>query len=244
MHPFSPLLTNDDEKSSSSSSPIESQHHHTPTFPLRIKLNNNDYTINVNQSVTVANLKQWVLDCHDSSTSNTNGGGSSNGAIDRNDTYLRLIVRGRLMAPDTATLDTFHVTSSDVVHAVLAKEGRGAQARMLRRLNRPSGRRGNTSGTGADSSSDSLNRLWRRIGIDASGVVVRREEDDSEESEEEEDVEGGGRVRRERRGFDRLRSVSDDVIMCYVLFFVYDSIYHGYYLEKRAHTLNPFLIIT
>ena len=197
MHAFSPLLpSNDDEKSSSpSSSPIEA---HAPTFPLRIKLNTADYTINVNQSVTVANLKQWVLDCHDSSSNGNSGG----------DTYLRLIVRGRLMAPDTATLDTFNVTSSDVVHAVLAKEGRGAQARMLRRLNRPSvhpGRRSN--GNGFPDSSDSLNRLWRRIGIDASGVVVRREDDDSEESDEE-DVEGG-RVRQERRGFDRLRAVSD-----------------------------------
>ena len=39
------------------------------------------------------------------------------------------------MAPDSATLDSFNVNDSDVVHAVLAKEGRGAQARMLRRLN-------------------------------------------------------------------------------------------------------------
>jgi hypothetical protein len=60
--------------------------------------------------------------------------------------------------------------------------------------------------------SNSLNRLWRRIGIDASGVVIPRNEDDSsDDSGDEEDLEaanssGGGRG-RERRGFDRLRSV-------------------------------------
>jgi len=125
------------------------------------------------------------------------------------------------MAPDSATLDSFNVNDSDVVHAVLAKEGRGAQARMLRRLNNAHGNNGgnntnNTSGINIrrnlysnPTDSESLSRLWRRIGIDASGVVVTREqgESESEESEAEGDVETGERrTGRERRGFDRLRS--------------------------------------
>lgn len=125
------------------------------------------------------------------------------------------------MAPDSSTLDTFHVSTSDVVHAVLAKEGRGAQARMLRRLNNTNNSTGGNHHLGSSlrrnlysnpTNSDSLNRLWRRIGIDASGVVVQRGEGESDSDEsEEEDVEageGGGVRRRERRGFDRLRSVS------------------------------------
>ena len=214
MHPFSPLLHNDNGKSEDDSPQVElSSHGNSPTFPLRIKLNNTDYTLNVNKSVSVATLKEWILDCHRSAQDGRN--------IDTSGHYLRLIVRGRLMAPDTATLDAFNVNDSDVVHAVLAKEGRGAQARMLRRLNNGTGNNGgnNTNTAGINlrrnlysnpTDSESLTRLWRRIGIDASGVVVSREqgESESEESEVEGDVEAGeGRVGRERRGFDRLRSV-------------------------------------
>jgi hypothetical protein len=215
MHAFSPLLqTSEKEKADEDASPLTSTDASDATsFPLRIKLNNRDITLTVNTAVSVATLKQWILEHH------AKDGGAT---TDNGDMYLRLIVRGRLMAPDTATLDNFNVSNSDVVHAVLAKEGRGAQARMLRRLNN-----NNNSNTGSSlgsslrrnfysnpTNSESLNRLWRRIGIDASGVVVSRNgESDSEESEEE-DVEAGGeggnngRRGRDRRGFDRLRSVS------------------------------------
>jgi hypothetical protein len=37
--------------------------------------------------------------------------------------YLRLICKGRLLAPDTATLDGFKLKSGDVLHAVLAAQG-------------------------------------------------------------------------------------------------------------------------
>jgi hypothetical protein len=191
MHPFSPLLQNEKEQDSSNDD---------PSFPLRIKLNNTDLTLNVNKSVTISTLKQWILDQHRSNVASN---------VSEN-MYLRLIVRGRLMAPDSSTLEQFHVSSSDVVHAVLAKEGRGAQARMLRRLNTNTTNGRNTARNAvASNSSDSLQRLWRRIGIDASGIVVSREDngDDSEESEE--DVESGEGGRRERRGFDRLRSVRE-----------------------------------
>lgn len=209
MHAFSPLLqTSEKEKADDDASPLTSDATDASSFPLRIKLNNQDITLTVNKAVSVATLKQWILE-HRAKDEGDNG-----------DMYLRLIVRGRLMAPDTSTLDNFNVSSSDVVHAVLAKEGRGAQARMLRRLNN-NGNNSNAGNLGSSlrrnfysdpTSSESLNRLWRRIGIDASGVVVSRSgESDSEESEEE-DVEAGedgdGRRGRERRGFDRLRSVS------------------------------------
>ena len=139
------------------------------------------------------------------------------------------------MAPDSATLDSFNVNDSDVVHAVLAKEGRGAQARMLRRLNNAHGNNGgnntnNTSGINIrrnlysnPTDSESLSRLWRRIGIDASGVVITREqgESESEESEAEGDVETGERrTGRERRGFDRLRSVRARIILLLCLLYL------------------------
>jgi hypothetical protein len=220
MHPFSPLLQNEKEKSDDDANTLDDE----PSFPLRIKLNNTDIALNVNKSVRVETLKQWILDCHRSNLATRNNDTNNNAphganGIGEEESYLRLIVRGRLMAPDSSTLSTFNVSSSDVVHAVLAKEGRGAQARMLRRLNNASTHITNGNSVTArrslysnSTNSSSLNRLWRRIGIDATGVVVSHEGDtDSDDQSEEEDLEvgtEGGRGRSERRGFDRLRSVS------------------------------------
>ena len=50
------------------------------------------------------------------------------------DRYLRLIVRGRLLAPDSAPLSNFALAEDDVVHAVIAPAGvRGGQQATLAR---------------------------------------------------------------------------------------------------------------
>jgi len=113
---------------------------------------------------TVSELKGAILKKHSStSNSNSNGHGdgtpssgndttttgSNNNNSNTNNRYLRLIVRGRMMAPDTSTLDKFSITKNDVIHAILAKEGTrgGQQARMLRRLNKsfPNNNNGSSS---------------------------------------------------------------------------------------------------
>lgn len=97
--------------------------------------------------------------------------------------YLRLIVKGRLLAPDTKTIGDFGLVDGDVVHAVLAPKGQkpGAQAHLQTgQLNR---------------------RALRGVGVGVDGLAVRstdREEEDSDPS----DVETG----EERLGFDRLRA--------------------------------------
>jgi hypothetical protein len=144
----------------SSSSPLFSDnnlHHQNNNgnnellFSLRIKLNdgtspNNscDFVLeNVSPGVTtVSVLKERILRKHSSSSSgdNTTNDNTNNNNNNNNNRYLRLIVRGRMMAPDTSTLDKFSITKDDVIHAILAKEGTrgGQQARMLRRLNKNS----------------------------------------------------------------------------------------------------------
>ncbi|KAL7518981.1 hypothetical protein ACHAWX_003785 [Stephanocyclus meneghinianus] len=213
MHPFSALRSDKQDSTPSDdlgiAPPPSSPHGESPpssssSFTLRIKLNSSDYVLRVSGSSTVGTLKRWILQRHSADAAG--------------DPYLRLIVRGRMMAPDSAALDAFSVSSSDVVHAVLAKEeGRGAQARMLRRINRVSEGSARNAGVEERGDGDSIRRLWRRIGIDARGVVLERsgeeESEDSSEEDEETDREddnrerdGRGRRTRERRGFDRLRS--------------------------------------
>mmetsp|Transcript_20813 Transcript_20813/g.43000 ORF Transcript_20813/g.43000 Transcript_20813/m.43000 type:complete len:611 (-) Transcript_20813:214-2046(-) len=153
--------------------------------------------------------------------------------------YLRLIIRGRMMAPDSAALSSFRIVDGDVVHAVLAKEGvrGGQQARMLRRLNSPSGCRLRGEGNGRErvgggrteivtssgppdrdaeddndgggGISSSARRLWRRIGIDANGVVIspssNEEEDDDDDDDSEWDEDGV-----EERGLDGNSTGIDD----------------------------------
>ncbi|KAL9181749.1 hypothetical protein ACHAXT_012092 [Thalassiosira profunda] len=211
------------------------------SFSLRIKLNDGASTVDfplegVSPTATVRKLKERILSKHfDSVLASPSSSRTSHA-----NRYLRLIVRGRMMAPDTSSLETFSIAQDDVIHAVLAKEGArgGQQARMLRRMNigaRISGGGNGGNATGGGSAGGSTARssaersLWRRIGIDANGVVVspNNNEDESDEDSEDSDFEdahgeidleigrrsaadpeGGGRRRRrrERRGFDRLRS--------------------------------------
>lgn len=94
--------------------------------------------------------------------------------------YLRLICKGRMLAPDTATLEGFSLASGDVLHAVLAAQGvRGGQQAALAR--------GTT-------------QRFRGTGVNAQGRIERPS--GNEDAEEETDEEEG----RERIGFDRLRS--------------------------------------
>mmetsp|Transcript_25062 Transcript_25062/g.37030 ORF Transcript_25062/g.37030 Transcript_25062/m.37030 type:complete len:291 (-) Transcript_25062:1994-2866(-) len=94
--------------------------------------------------------------------------------------YLRLICKGRLLAPDNTFLRDFKIQDGDVVHAVLAAPGiRGGQQAALAR--------GTT-------------RRYRGTGVNASGRVERSTSE--EEVEDESDEEEG----RERLGFDRLRA--------------------------------------
>mmetsp|Transcript_30424 Transcript_30424/g.64407 ORF Transcript_30424/g.64407 Transcript_30424/m.64407 type:complete len:628 (-) Transcript_30424:2393-4276(-) len=193
------------------------------TFALRIKLNDGkstiDYTLdNVELDVTVAKLKEQILSKHFHDNSGTsdmddNNANNRNNNETNNNRYLRLIVRGRMMAPDTSPLDKFSIAENDVIHAVLAKEGvrGGQQARMLRRLNKNNNDgqgSGSSSGNGnanaANSSSSNSNgislptsnsqsrsqqSLWRRIGIDSNGVVIPRNNNENDESEDDDSEE-------------------------------------------------------
>jgi DUF2407 C-terminal domain/Ubiquitin family len=126
--------------------------------------------------------------------------------------YLRLIFRGRLLAPDSAQLSTFAAKDGDVVHAVIAAEGvqGGAQALLA----------------GSSSMSSTLSSLSRRAlrgtGLSATGQVVRAQhagdDDDDDETTEEDEEEGIGYIASQaagtasrstaiirHRGFDRLR---------------------------------------
>ena len=232
---LTPLLLDSPSTSTNNSNSTNSD-----SFTLRIKLNNGsttiDYTLdNISQLVTVSKLKEAILTKHFTSTSSST---STSSTTNTNNRYLRLIIRGRMMAPDTSTLDKFNIVTNDVIHAVLAKDGTkgGQQARMLRRMNgitSPSSSvASNSSNNVAPNTNTTLNArqsLWRRIGIDSNGVVLSRSsdnnnelDDDSDEFESEdsdfEDANGEidleaqpqrrGRRRRERRGFDRLRAVS------------------------------------
>ncbi|KAK1739565.1 hypothetical protein QTG54_010108 [Skeletonema marinoi] len=219
----------------SSSSPLFTEHNsqsnESSFFSLRIKLNDGTQPNNSSDFVledispgvtTVRELKGAILKKH----SNSSDDGTSNNGNENNDNnsgnrYLRLIVRGRMMAPDTSTLDKFSITKNDVIHAILAKEGTrgGQQARMLRRLNKSSpnnngvgggdatsgsatvsgatGGRASTSSAGGNTNNNSLsNRLLRRIGIDSNGIVISltsnsNEDEDSDESEDDESEDEG-----------------------------------------------------
>ena len=129
--------------------------------------------------------------------------------------YLRLIVRGRLLAPDAAPVTNFGLEEDDVVHAVVAAAGvrGGHQARLAGGVDLSgiggggasssagsgSGRRGRASTSGNSS---------RGIGIDAAGIIIQNtnnngnDDSDSDVDGDDDDLEAG----RQRRGFDRLRS--------------------------------------
>jgi len=132
-----PLLSG----SSSLFPPNNSSNTHEEKFSLRIKLNdgtqpNNSSDFSLDEirpgMTTVRELKEAILKKHSSpSSSNTTPDDTkNNNGGNNNNRYLRLIVRGRMMAPDTSTLDKFSITKNDVIHAILAKEGtRGGSRR-------------------------------------------------------------------------------------------------------------------
>ena len=135
---------------------------------LRVK-SFKDVEIRINDASSVAQVKQAVR----------NALGEQ--AKDR---YLRLICKGRLLAPDTSLLREFAVRNGDVLHAVLAAAGvRGGQQAALAR---------------------GISRRYRGTGVGAGGRAVRvnHDSEDDDDNEESADEEEG----RERLGFDRLRT--------------------------------------
>jgi len=135
---------------------------------LRVK-SFKDVEIRINEASSVAQVKQAVR----------NALGEQ--AKDR---YLRLICKGRLLAPDSSVLREFSVRNGDVIHAVLAAAGvRGGQQAALAR---------------------GISRRYRGTGVGAGGRVVRssNDSDDEDDNDESPDEEEG----RERLGFDRLRT--------------------------------------
>lgn len=110
--------------------------------------------------------------------------------------YLRLICKGRLLAPDTAIIRDFNLKTGDVLHAVLAAAGvRGGQQAALAR---------------------GATRRYRGTGVGPMGRIVRPSDEDTGDSEDEADEEEG----RERLGFDRLRAVCH-LFLLLVTFLVY-----------------------
>jgi hypothetical protein len=116
--------------------------------------------------------------------------------------YLRLVCKGRLLAPDGAILQELHgglVQTNDVVHAVLATQAprEGPQAALQRGGSTTTARPGGTTTAGPS------RRAWRGAGINANGIAVRQTSpnSDDEEEEEDEDIENNGTL----LGLDRLR---------------------------------------
>ena len=190
---LTPLLL---DSPSTTSTNNNNNSNNSDSFTVRIKLNNGsttiDYTLdNISQLVTVSKLKEAILTKHFSSTSSTNSNANTNNR------YLRLIIRGRMMAPDTSTIDKFNIVTNDVIHAVLAKDGTkgGQQARMLRRMNgittSPSASTLSSNNNGvapnANTTLDARQSLWRRIGIDSNGVVLSRSSDNNNELDDDSD---------------------------------------------------------
>lgn len=182
-----PLLVDDDVEEISLDSEYDSDTDDAVT--LRIKAthpghDSKDVTVTVVPSTdTVASLKQAVLealgDDTDDSKSNTTT------------PYVRLVARGRLLAPDAAVLERlpFRLESNDVVHAIIQQK-------------EPSNFRLGPQALLQQGGLPVRNRLWRGAGISADGVAVREthvDEDDDEDS----DVEAAN----ERLGFDRLREL-------------------------------------
>jgi hypothetical protein len=110
--------------------------------------------------------------------------------------YLRLICKGRLLAPDTCALSEFSVENLDVLHAVLGPAGAD-----------PANNNATATIAIMPNSSPSRRRRRRRGGtvVGPGGRVTRvtngNGDEDSSTSNDEDEEQG-----RERRGFDRLRS--------------------------------------
>ena len=112
------------------------------------------------------------------------------------DRYMRLICKGRLLAPDSAQLREFSVQNGDVLHAVLAAAGvRGGQQAALSQQDAASSSNGGNVG-------NNNNRRRHRGTIIGPGGRILRSNVDSEDDSTDEDEEQGN----ERMGFDRLRA--------------------------------------
>lgn len=163
----------------SSLSPSANGNGESSLISLRVKSsiinNNKNITVRISPSDAVEIIKEITRD--------TLG-------PDAQGRYLRLICKGRLLTPDTATLKDFpSIKDGDVIHAVLAAPGvRGGQQAALSR--------------------GSTQRRYRGTGVGPGGRAVRPTSDsldsDSDDDGNNSDVLEEG---RERLGFDRLRSV-------------------------------------
>jgi hypothetical protein len=143
------------------------------------------------------------------------------------DRYLRLICKGRLLAPDAAPLRDFSVQHGDVVHAVLAAAGvRGGQQAALSRASvvhsSSLGATANGNSNNSNNSTTTSQRRHRGTIVGPGGRVSRvhnhANDDDSTSSDDEEtgnnsnanananaNANSSGQPRI-RMGFDRLRS--------------------------------------
>jgi DUF2407 C-terminal domain/DUF2407 ubiquitin-like domain len=153
--------------SSSSSSSVSND---TGTnLALRVK-SFKDVEIRINDASSVSQVKQAVRNALGEQA---------------DDRYLRLICKGRLLAPDTSLLREFSVRNGDVLHAVLAAAGvRGGQQAALAR---------------------GISRRYRGTGVGAGGRAVRATGDSDNDDDNHNDGESGDEEEG-RLGFDRLRS--------------------------------------
>lgn len=151
---------------------------------LRVK-SFKEVDIRISESCNVARVKKVITDALGEQAHNR---------------YLRLICKGRLLAPDSSQLSEFSVQNGDVVHAVLAAVGvRGGQQAALSRSTI------NTSTTGTTTRRHRTTRgLLQPGGRIVRGAGADSDIDDSS-NDSGDDLEDGNGNRRERLGFDRLR---------------------------------------
>lgn len=168
--------------SGESFSSLSPENNNNKLMTLHVKSFQN-ITITINNDATISQLKSTIIQQLGDQAENR---------------YLRLICKGRLLAPDSAILRDFTcISTNDTLHAVFAAPGvSGGQQAALQR--------------GGVSS-----RRFRGTGVGPMGRIVRpgggRGDSDSEHSDEEDDEEQG---RRERLGFDRLRAVRINSTVC------------------------------
>jgi DUF2407 C-terminal domain len=185
---------------------------------LRIKCSHyKDVTIRVRPSDSIARVKEKVLFRLQRENAESSSSSSTTSNTKFQDAYVRLIAKGRLLAPDATKMREFimHATTNininnnnnntrlvlrndDVLHAVLAPRQAPGQAPGPQAvLQQPHFHNNNNSGGGGGGGAAATTAL-RGAGIDASGLVVPsqpgefddEENDDStvEEEETEEEV--------------------------------------------------------
>mmetsp|Transcript_22407 Transcript_22407/g.63498 ORF Transcript_22407/g.63498 Transcript_22407/m.63498 type:complete len:418 (+) Transcript_22407:94-1347(+) len=179
------------------------------TLQLRIKSfilgPNADLPIRVNAQAQVAILKDIVkrrLLKKEAEEAGDDGSNDDNSGSRASDRYLRLICKGKLLAPDSAPLSEFSMESDDVVHAVLSAQGvkGGQQAALARAAPVAIGGAGNESSTNGRSNIGSIadaimSQGRRRTGImmGPGGRILRTQragngsDDDDEDSDSDSD---------------------------------------------------------